>query len=296
LREDGVMKRICLCVIILFLSCLAGGSIDAAGLRTTFVEVILEDLEIGGIYNITELINLPLVVENTGDEAITLRIDVVLPSKDELKEGYEPIPDPSWIKVSQDVFEVEPRGKAVTDVIISIPDDERYVGGSYQVWIWSHTIGPGMIGVGLKSRILFSIAGAKSDSAKKELSILPTEVYITDVEVGKVYDVKKEGGGVVLKVFNLSKEERRIEVEPIKVENSPFDIKEGYVDCPNPSFLIPSNRVFTLPKAGEEEVGLYIAFPKKEEYRGKGYMFVIRTTMLDQPTIQAYSKVYVLVK
>ena len=145
--------------------------------------------------DITELINLPLAVENTGDKNVNLKIDVLPPNKDELKEGYEPLPDSSWIKIAKDLFEVEPKGMAVTDVIISIPDDERYLGKRYQAWIWSHTVGPGMIGVGLKSRILFSIAEAAEQTGQDRLSILPTEIYVTDTEIGEVFDVKEKSGG-----------------------------------------------------------------------------------------------------
>lgn len=101
---------------------------------------------------------------------------------------------------------------------------------------------------------------------------------------------------MTFKVFNRSKDEKKIEIELIKVGNSPFEPKEGYEDCPNPFFLILSDRVFTLPGNGEKEIEMYIAFPREGKYRAKKYMFVVHMTVVDQPDIEAYSRVYVSLK
>jgi len=97
-------------------------------------------------------------VVNTGDTAIDLKIEVLLPEKSELKAGgYAPIPDLSWITLERSEFkEVKPGAEAVTDVIISIPGDEKYRGRKFQVFIWSRTVGRS-IGVGLKSKLLLTV-------------------------------------------------------------------------------------------------------------------------------------------
>lgn len=129
----------------------------AAGLSTTFSEVTLEGLETGKDYSTSHVADLPLAVINTGDEATDLKMEILMPEVSELKEGYEPIPDISWIRLEQLEFKgVKPKEAATTDVKISIPGDQQYKGKRYQVFIWTHSTGTA-IAVGLKSKLLFTI-------------------------------------------------------------------------------------------------------------------------------------------
>lgn len=152
-----IFKNFALGLFSLILCALPYTHLEAAGLSTGFSEVMLENLELGKVYSTKEVAGLPLAVVNTGDEAVDLKIELLLPQESELKEGFEPIPDLSWVKLEAIEFKgVEPQDAATTDVIISIPDDKKYQGKKYQVFIWSHTVGR-MIGVGLKSKLLFTI-------------------------------------------------------------------------------------------------------------------------------------------
>src|SRR4051812_2147466 len=62
-----------------------------AGLQTKFSMVTLENLEPGVTYNTRELVNLPLVVRNTGDEKAIIKVDVLVPqgSKSMSENHYE---------------------------------------------------------------------------------------------------------------------------------------------------------------------------------------------------------------
>lgn len=132
-------------------------SLEASGLSTGFSEVVLDNLMIGKTYSTNETVNLPLLVVNTGAEAVDLKIEVIMAEPSELKAGYEAMPDLSWIKLEKaDFKEILPNEAAKTDVIISIPNDKRYSGKKYQVFIWTYTVGR-KVGVGLKSKLLFSI-------------------------------------------------------------------------------------------------------------------------------------------
>lgn len=131
-------------------------SASAGGLGTTFGEVLVEDLPIGEAYSMEKEANLPLVIHNTSEQKVDLKIEVLSPQEGELKETYQSIPDVEWIEIIQREFVVEPGEFAKTDVIISVPDDEQYRGKKYQVFIWSHTVGRA-IGVGLKSKLLFTV-------------------------------------------------------------------------------------------------------------------------------------------
>jgi hypothetical protein len=269
------------------------GTVHGAGLRTTFVKVTLENLKIGNTYNIREMANLPLALYNTGDAAIDLAVEATVPIKGELRDGYEPIPDAAWIVVGQDTFwQVEPGEVAMTDVLISIPDADDHLGKRYQAMIWSHTFGQGMIAYGLKSEVLFTISRHR-DGATKAIYLLPTEMYISDVEIGRVVDVGKMGSGVTLKVFNPSDEDKQVEIESISPGTSPLLLTDGYLECPNPRFLILSEQMFILPKHEDKEMKVYLAFPRGQEYIGNRYAFVIRAKVGEEAGPTLYSKIYV---
>lgn len=146
-------------LLILFICVNLGGAhiACAAGLSTGFSEVSLENLETGKSYSTKDKASLPLVVVNTGKEPVDLKVELLFPEESELKTGYEPVPDLNWISLEKYEFsDIEPGEAATTDVLISIPDDERFRGKKYQLFLWTHTIGRS-IGVGLKSKLLMSI-------------------------------------------------------------------------------------------------------------------------------------------
>ena len=143
---------IALCAVLLLV---ATGS--AVELRTPFVEVNLGCLKPGHTYSVLKERNLPLSVTNMGKSPLELRIGVTPPRREELLEGYEPVPDTGWIKLEQERFQVQPGGNAITDVLVSVPREEQYRGHHFQVWLWSHAVSDAGIGAGLKSRLLFSV-------------------------------------------------------------------------------------------------------------------------------------------
>ena len=276
----------------LVLLCLAS-LVSAAGLRTTFVKVTLENLRIGETYNIRELANLPMAVYNTGDEAIDLAIEVTIPIKGEFREGYEPVPDASWIIVRQDTFrQVGPGEVAMTDVLISIPDVDKHLGKRYQAMVWSHTVGEGMIACGLKSEVLFGVSTERGEPTKA-VYLLPTEMHIADVKAGEIAGVSEMGSGVTLKIFNPSDEDKRIKIESIRCEDSPVRPKEGYLECPDPAFLVLSEKEFIVHKHDDKEIKVNIAFPMSQEYIGNRYAFLVQATVLSETVPRLYSEVYV---
>ncbi|NQT07430.1 MAG: hypothetical protein HQ575_07825 [Candidatus Omnitrophica bacterium] len=149
------MKRIIpvfICTVLLMTS-----AVYAMGLSTTFGRVRVDNLMAGQRYSMQRDGDAPFIIKNTSNFELKLKMDVVIPSENELVEGYEAIPDAGWINVQGDSFNLPPESDLSTDIIITVPDDDIYKGKKYQVYIWSHTEG-GAIAVGLKSKLLISIA------------------------------------------------------------------------------------------------------------------------------------------
>jgi len=283
--------------VILFLSFARDGS--TGGISTTFTEVTLQNLSIGKNYAIGQKVGRQLQVRNGGEDLIELKVEVLVPSKSELKEGYEAIPDTSWVELEKDYFSVEPSELAVTDVIVTIPSDKRYLGKKYQAYIWSHTVGKGKlpIALGLKSRLLLEISEKERDLSQEfagrfDFAAFPDEMVLENVKLGKVCDVKKIFGKV-LEVENRSHYPHIYEIRSISAKRIGIRVENGYEDCPDPDFLTFDNSKFGLKGKKKNKVKMYINFPKKEEYAGKKYVFVIRIRLLEEEfLLNRYLEIY----
>ncbi|MEE9523006.1 MAG: hypothetical protein V3W05_09395, partial [candidate division NC10 bacterium] len=114
--------------------------------------VTLDQVKIGQSVRL----RVPLSITNLGANGTRIKVDAVTPAPFELRDGYESIPDPSWIRFERDTFTVEPNETALTDVILDVPYDVAYLGKRYQVIVFPRSI-DGMVGIGFRSRVLFSI-------------------------------------------------------------------------------------------------------------------------------------------
>jgi hypothetical protein len=295
-------------VLFLFLAFAAHGVVEAGGLSTQLGEVVIENLQVGQTYNLKELANLSLIVTNTSNFEVDLRMDILPPDKSELKNDAECIPDTSWISLNHNLFKLGPNEKAVSEISLSIPDDDRYLGKSYQVTIWSHTLGGSGSGMflayGLKSRLIFTTDTVKaekeqivtSSDASVNFTLKPEEVFLDDLELGRVYDLNEEAG-VTLRITNPSQLEQTFRLQSLNVKNSVATLTQEYEDTPDASYLRFSENSFVIPPNGAKIVKMYLEFPPEKEYSGKKYMFVIHAVAVDQKvTTGVYSRLYASTK
>jgi len=272
---------------------------NTGGISTSFTEVVVRNLSIGKNSAIGQKVGRQLRVRNKGKNSIELKMEVLVPSKSELKQGYEPIPDASWIELEKDYFSVEPSENAVTDVIITIPRDKKYLGKKYQAYIWSHTIGKGKvpIALGLKSRLLLEISEKERDLSQEfagrfDFAVFPDEMVLENIKIGGVYNIKKVVRKV-LEVKNLSRYPHIYEIKSISAERAGIGIENGYEDCPDPDFLTFNKSKFGLKRKKKSKVKMCLNFPKREEYAGKKYVFVIRIRLLEEEfLLNRYLKIY----
>lgn len=281
---------------------------QAAGLRASLGEVVIENLQVGQTYSLKQLANLRLTVTNNSDDSVALRMDILSPDSSQLKKGSSPIPDILWLRLSPDTFVLGPNEIALSDITLSIPDENRYLGKKYQVTIWSHTValaGRAMsLGLGLESRIIFTTDTVrapaneivKSSDASVELALKPANLFLDDVELETVYDPEARRGSV-LTVSNQSGQEQRLRLRSLTVGNSVATLTKGYEDAPDASYLRFSEDEFVIPPFGTKEVRVYLDFSRRTEYCDRRFMFVIHAYVVGK-TISAgvYSRVYASVK
>lgn len=293
-------------VAIQFVSILGiSNPLQAGGLSTQLGEVVIENLQVGKSYNLKELANVSLIVTNTSEFTVHLKMEPLQSGDSELKQGSAPIPDISWVKLSESTFTLAPSDKAISDIILSIPDEDQYLGKKYQVMIWSHTLAGSESGMflayGLKSRIIFTTENERaSDSnsvatsgASADFVLTPDKIFLNTVVLGRVCDVQKETGSV-LTITNLGNEERVFRLRSQTISESSASLTEGYEDAPDMSYLSFSESEFLVPAHGTKSVRMLVKFPQKPEYSGKQFMFIIHALSGNEiVTTGTYSRLYV---
>ncbi|MBN1384568.1 MAG: hypothetical protein JW983_06810 [Elusimicrobia bacterium] len=105
----------------------------AGGIATTFVNVSADDLLINTTYNLTVSHGYPLKVINKSSDLREISIAVKVPQKEDVKEGYEPIPDLNWVYITPEIYELGANQTGLSDVILIIPKDKKLRGRKFQV-------------------------------------------------------------------------------------------------------------------------------------------------------------------
>jgi hypothetical protein len=266
---------------------------QAIGLRTKFGKVQVRGLKIGQTYSLNKLLSLPYRLVNTGGRTEEVRLDVV-PLSGEPQPGYEPIPDVNWVTLEKHEFSVAPNHEAVSDVIISIPNDAKLLGKRYEVHLWAHTTAKeGMFNVGLESSLLLEIASVpptEEELKKKfvdrrvanlDFTLYPTEGLAEDVPLGKDFDLKKERK-MGLKLVNPNDQKLNFRVRALPRWETVLTLPEGFEDPPSFNWVRPSTDTVVMEGNSIKETGLFIDIPDQERYRGKSYLFVLSVEVLEQ--------------
>jgi len=292
-------------VIATFVSPCEGGA-----LSTMMGEVRIDNVRLGKTFSMSQALNMPFTITNksTFRAELVMEISVPPPNDADLRPGYEPLPDASWVKLTRDFFILEPGADAVSDVILNIPEKEEYYGKKYQFYICSRiTRGISNVNVGIMSRFLLNLIskegmemlrGEKPPArmepvANLNFSLLPWEVFLKGAKLGMVIDILKDTGDQ-LKIVNPNDQELKFQLKCITVREAGVNLKPGYEDCPDTSFLNFSETEFVVPPDSIKKVKMFLKFPRQDEYFGKRYMFIIVLENLAQEIKgKVYSRLYV---
>lgn len=314
-RKGGGMKdtksKIALGMVVMMLcGLMVPPRVHAGGIAAQFADVVLSKLEPGGVYNLRALRGLTFTVLNNYEATRDFTVLTRQPSSTQLEEGYEPIPDPSWVKVVPNSFRLAHREDVRCTIIISIPDDEQYRGRHFQVGLLA-TVKPDPFAKGVsfisqvEYRLRFSVGieAPKTILAqeKKERFLMlnyrlePESLYVREVEIGKQIKLGKRGIPA-LKVINLGPEKVILRIKSVPCEKR-FGLASGYEPTPNPDLLkctkdaikVKSNQIIDIP--------LVLKVPDEPEYLGKKYAFIIVAELRDtEVPLEIFSRVYVDIK
>lgn len=252
------------------------------GLSARFGDVILESAQTGRTYNLREAARVPFGVENRGDAQTEVVVEFEKPRKDRLAEGYEPIPDPSWLKALPDRLTLGPKAVGFFDLLLTIPDDPALTGRHFQVTVKAKG-GGGLFGVAVENRVRISIGpGPESLKAEKkkamqqlDFDVTPRELYLTGVPVGKAWDARKQAKKSI-RIANYAPDALSIRLE-VAAWDSRFQIPEGYEPIPDPGWIRLKPSTVTV---GAEEIGqasVIVTVPDEEKHKGRKYAAMIRS-------------------
>ena len=267
---------------------------SAMGLRTQFGEVVVRNLQIGQTYSLYKLMNLPLRILNTGSKSADLEIKLVRISSANIRPGYEPLPDLSWVKLDKNEFEVEPNHEAVTDIVISIPNDKKLLGKRFEADIWSRNKDiTKMYSVAIMSRLLLQVSSipptdeelkkkfVNSKLTNLDFTLFPTEGLAKNVPIGKPFDLKKERG-ISLKLVNPNDQELHFRIRSLGAWESLLTAPNNYDPNIIPQWLTPESDLVDIPGNNIKDVGLILNLPNDPKYYGRNLFFVVSVDVMEQ--------------
>jgi len=304
-RNEIIMKKF----LNIFVALLLASPVFAKShsLAINFSDVILSGMKPGMVYSLKKERNLPFVVINNAEEKKEVEVTIEKPSKSQLRENYESLPDVSWITIFPAKFVLEPGEKMGCDLIISIPPDEEYANRHYQAMIVAESIGePGTgssvaINFALASRLRFS-TGPRPETvfaeyrqkifAALKLEMSPMSLFIREkIPVGKK---AKLNGDVfeTAQIVNKGKETYKLKMG-MSAKPKEYGLNPEYELMPEEiKVKFRKKKMKTKPRT-IQDIEMTMEIPDKDEFRGKNYAFVIIGKVLgfDLP-IEIFSRVY----
>lgn len=289
---------------ILFLTLMTGSvRIEAKiGLLGRFADdVILENLILGRTYNLREMGNLPYRVTNAGSAPVEVVIEIEIPSEGEIKPGYKPIHDPGWIKIVPDKFRLKPGESGIAEVLLTVPDEEKYVNCHFQARISAHTVATGFMGVGVSHRIRFSVGKAPEtvEAEKKKKAMLtlkfefkPRSMYLAEIRLGKKY--KSGNKGIKkLKVINWADNSLHLKFRSVEYRTD-FSLPSGYKPAPDPSWLKVGNDEFELKGNDINELKYSLKIPDDAANYNRKFAFLIKAEIVGvEVPLELYTRIYI---
>lgn len=267
--------------ILAFLAAMPAQAKMSLGVQ--FPDIVMEKVELGAAYNLRQLKGIPYVVMNKSDTPLDILVDVLVPEAKDMKEGYEAIPDTSWIKIMPNKFHLEPGDVMPSDIILAIPKDPALAGRHFQAHLYARSNGAGMLQVGVMHLVRFSVGVMGPDTLKKEsaadtllslnVDLSPQTLQVMDVPLGKPVDLLKDKK-LSFKLSNLGDQPFTFKLTSVPVDQR-YTGGLSHTPTPNPAWLeIKTPKIQTKPNR-IEDVKMVLNVPDLPENRGKKFLFVV---------------------
>lgn len=277
---------------------------------TKFADVIMEHVQPGKVYNLRTMRNLPYRVENRSNGEVELVVEPEIPSKDQLKPGYEAIPDPSWVKLVPRRLKLAAGEEGLVDVILQVPEGQDYVGHHFQAHITATTPEPPpgdvtalSFGIALSSRLRFSVGTAGPEEIRRlqkkgiyqmlNFTLEPDVQYVPGyIDIGKSIDLSEKG--VRLSLINRSPQNLNFKLMSVHAPGG-MGAANGY-EIGDPKWLKVDSETLKVPGDSIKSTGLHVQLPNDPALRGRRFMLVVQAGLVGRDIpVEVYSRVYISV-
>lgn len=270
----------------IFFSCPA----FAVAIRTTMGEVKLDNFPLGEEINVRELSNQYYKVMHTGGSPHNIEL-LVGPCS--LKEGYDPIPNAQWIRLSNTYTLLTVGEEMVSDIMISIPAEEAHLNKHYQACLTARAqpaqpdeSAQVRIGVSLTTRILIDTAvNFLTRGQRKRIQeirstlgfrMAPDSLEVLEVPLGQKVELKTLTKRS-FKLINPNDEDLPFKFTKINPVWAYVQTPAGYETLPPETSYVVIEPTETVVAASTiEEVKIYFNFPNDKTLAGKKYFLAFQ--------------------
>jgi hypothetical protein len=102
-----------------------------------------------------------LTIHNRDETAHNFTITAFPPPEDERREGRAEFPDPSWISFCPPQITVAASSQANATVAVAIPQEQKWAGRDWEMWLGVTPESSDLLGVKLYVRLLVSTSGMR---------------------------------------------------------------------------------------------------------------------------------------
>jgi hypothetical protein len=258
------------------------------------VEVQLECVPIAGRYALDMK---PIELENKSDFTMSIHIEALVPRPDEIRGGFDPIPDPAWVQFEPREFTVSANGHARSRVVLYIPEDEKLTGRKFEVSIFIRgvPVESPSVGVGLKPRLYFTVAGRDRPGMVVKLDAAPKFPRITPFELGSREGTMHFSPGTFT-AQNQSGETMLYEIRPDASALGKTGAGGGEL-LPDLSWVNVRPSSLVLAPWGSAQVAVEVDLPIDSRHFGKAYVVPLHSvaTRKSAPPVDVYNRVVVVV-
>lgn len=277
---------------------------EPGGLEINYGEILVEHLPLGVAFSMQKSAALPLKISNKSNEKIRAVVTLCKPTKENLASGYESIPDPEWVEIKPSMVEIKPQDSYESDVVVTIPNEDKYAGKKFQAMIDVKTI-PDTTGkfvaiaMAVRGKLLVqtltkgTALSPNAPAINLEYSLAPAAIQIKDVKPGKKAWVVT-GKNIPVELNNLNNTKMSFLVQSINPKDTLATLDAGYEFCPSPDFLKVENEEISVDGKSKNDIPMSIEIPDKPEYYGKKYIFIVSVDNGPVASAKRYLRVYVL--
>jgi len=111
-----------------------------------------------------EAVEFELTIHNKEETAHNFTIATFQPPEEERREGRAEFPDDSWISFSSQEIELAAGSEANVTVTVAIPQEQKWAGQDWEIWLGVTAESRDLLAVGLDVRLLVSTSGTRSNA------------------------------------------------------------------------------------------------------------------------------------